>query len=159
MSADNDVKERRDMTRRNFLKKTGMVSGGIFLSTLPIMVLNTNMDKYGLGIGAIEDLNSLHTTLIPLDHSFRDAVTAKKISEYLVPKHKKDNEKVKVGIIYGALHSGIESKIKCPWVTDKTISLYQDGFDYLPSDHLNEVRELVRISNSIITLLHDSKLF
>ncbi len=90
-------------------------------------------------------LNGLHRSLIPTPMGgFRDAVAAKKISEYLVPKHQhQDGSKVQVGILYGAMHSGIETKIKHPWISNATIKLYHDFFRYGNTAALNEVREIV----------------
>jgi len=157
--AEKFIKEKQSLSRREFLKNVGKITGGTFL-VLPLLgIPNTFLEE----LSFVEDLNSIHTNIIPLDVSFRDAVVAKKISEYLVPKHKQDNKKVKVGIVYGAGHSGMETKIKYLGIADMTISLYQDVFDYIDTEHLNEVRELVRIDfggySRQVTRYHDSKLF
>ncbi len=88
-------------------------------------------------------LASLRTSLIPTAIvGFRDALAAKKISEYLVPKHKQEGRKVQAAILYGAAHAGIEAKIKHPWTADATLWLYHDLFRYGDTAELNQIREI-----------------
>ncbi len=93
----------------------------------------------------LSHLNGLHRSLIPTPMGgFRDAVASKKIGEYLVPKHRhEDGSKVNVGILYGGMHSGIETKLKHPWIADATLWMYHDLFRYGDTSALNEVREIV----------------
>jgi len=151
------IKEKQNLSRRDFLKGAGKISAGTILASPYLSILNGYSGKYGIPF--FDDLNSINTNILPLDHSFRDAVWAKKISEYLVPKHKRDGKKVKAAIVCGAFHSGVELKIKFPKIADLTISLYQDLFDYIPKKHINEVREITKTKYGLKTVFHDSKLF
>ncbi|MBS3170113.1 hypothetical protein J4210_06545 [Candidatus Woesearchaeota archaeon] len=104
-------------------------------------------------------LNSLWTSLMPIPLvGFRDAVAAKKIGEYLVPKHRhEDGSKVQVGILYGLFHSGIETKLQSPWLADATLWLYHDLFGYGDTAELNQIQELVPGKEQFT--IHDCGLF
>ncbi len=119
-----------------------LLAGGTALSSEILLLKDTNTKKNRpLGIG----MNNIRQNLMPTPLTgFRDAVAAKKIGEYLVPKHQhQDSSKVQVGILYGGMHSGIETKIKHPWISNATIKLYHDFFRYGNTAALNEVREIV----------------
>lgn len=107
-------------------------------------------------IAPITEINNLRTNLLPTYFlSFRDAVTAKKISQYLVPRHP-NGSKAQVGIIYGAMHSGIETKLKHPWIADATIGLYHDLLGIGDNDFLNQV---IKVTETGSMVYHDCGLF
>ena len=100
----------------------------------------------------LTQLTAWGTSLLPTPIiGFRDAVAAKKISQYLVPKHKQEGRKVQAAILYGAAHSGIEAKIKYPWTADATLWLYHTLFHYGDTVELNQVREIVPGKDDFVT--------
>ncbi len=151
----------------SLIKELGLTMGSV---SFPYSLIPFRNGNWALGIGLItiggmclgrladvlvergysnrtspQHMNSLLSTIFPVpDDGFRDALVAKKTAEYLVPKHKhQDGSKVQVGILYGAMHSGIETKLKHPWVADATLWMYHDLFGYGDTEKLNEVREIV----------------
>lgn len=130
-------------SRREFLKNTiGLVGSlsAVDLSTSFIEAVNTMT----INNERISDAYKLRSNFAPTPIvGFRDAVTAKKISEYLVPKHKTDGRKPQVALLYGELHSGIETKLRHPEIADATIKAYR-AIGYSSPEELNEVREVVR---------------
>ncbi len=153
------LKEQKLMNRRDILKNIGIISGGTFLGSPVFSVANAVSGKYD--VPGIAEYNNVKTNMFPTPPvGFRDAVIAKKISEYLVPKHRQDKDnKVNVALIYGALHSGIETKIKNPWISDKTIHFYNDLLGYMSKEDLNQVREVIKDNGSLKVVYHDCKLF
>lgn len=62
-----------------------------------------------------------------------------------------------MGILYGASHSGIETKLKHPWITDATLWMYHDLFRYGDTKVLNEVREIIPDQDEFVK--YDCELF
>lgn len=128
----------------NYITGVSLFGGGIIASSLGVILVTgdtiaqSNQRSHSLA------LNSLRTTFIPLPFtSFRDALAAKKIGTYLVPKYKhEDGSKTQVGILYGLAHSGIEAKLKHPRIADATLWLYHDLLKYGDTSGLNQVCEI-----------------
>ncbi|MDP3987345.1 MAG: hypothetical protein Q8P81_03930 [Nanoarchaeota archaeon] len=104
---------------------------------------------------------SLLTNILPMPlTSYRDAVTAKKVSEYLVPKHKQAGRKVKTGLLYGAMHSGMELKIKHPQIANATTYFYHNILRRKFGEELNQIRRIqVNGSGNLETVMEDCGLF
>ena len=136
------IKNRKNITRRDFFKHMAVVSGGTLLGTKHMLLINAiSSDEI---IPSLGYCHSIRTNLLPtpLD-GFREAVTAKKVSEYLVPKYKQEGRKTQVALLYGPMHTGIEMKIKHPWISDVTIWLYHDLLKQCSKKELNSVRQVV----------------
>ncbi len=120
-----------------------LASGIILGSDLPLMFSLASSGKKSRPLTTA--FQNVKTNLIPTPLvSFRDAIAAKKTAEYLVPKHRhQDGSKVNVGILYGAAHSGIETKLKYPWIADATITFYHYLLGFGDRTALNEVREVI----------------
>jgi len=147
---------KKEFSRRDFLKNSGILLGSAVLALPPITALTIGVSKSSI----TEDINSINSTIIPLSKiAFRDAIAAKRITEYLVPKYKEGNKKVKAGILYGGLHSGIEYKIKYPGISDATIELYHDLLGYASKKEINEIRQIVSTYYGLRSIRLDSKLF
>jgi len=147
----------KKVNRRDFLKYTGGTVAGMFLASTGLHMVNDITDD---SIEQLTDLYNIRSSALPTTATgFRDAVTAKKISEYLVPQHKLENRKVNVAILYGGLHSGIETKIKNPWISDATIYLFHKKIGLISRQVLNEVREVVEIKGQPNMVYHNSGLF
>jgi len=148
------VKKNKKLTRRDFLKNTVKVSVGTTLSSAGLIIANSDES----GIPGVESLNSVRTNLLPSPISgFRDAVTAKKVLEYLVPLHKK-KEKLNIALLYGASHTGIETKLKYPIITDTTLWFYKK-MEYGKKEDLNLITEIRTNNYQVKLILHDCKLF
>ncbi len=152
--------KKKKMSRRKFLKTLGLgLTGAYLASTLPTtagVMANSTSKKQMVPLA--EQIQGIRSSVMPSEVlAFRDAVTAKKISEYLVPKHKSNYGKVHCGILYGSLHSGIELKIKQPWIADATIGIYYNLLRTQTKNKINEVREVGPLIYT--TLCYDSKLF
>ncbi len=152
------IRKRRQLSRRGFLNNglQGLL-GSFLLSPMPMLAncKNTKED-----IEVITKLNNVNSNLLPtLILGFRDAVTAKKISQYLIPLNKKEGRKLNVALIYGGMHSGIETKLKNPWISDRTIALYHSLLRCAPTEKLNEVREIVKNKRWNNVVYHDCHLF
>ncbi len=141
----------KKQSRRCFLKNSGLFSLGAIFSSPLFMMIDGISGKYN--IPPFNTLNNILTNTLPMPVSgFRDAIAAKKISEYLVPKHKKWNKGVQAAILYGAAHSGIETKLKNPEITNLTLKMYDyllksKDYNYIESLGLNRIEELKRIDN------------
>lgn len=145
----------KKMHRRSFLK--GLISS-LVLSDYMQMLNTGETEVFSIG----NDFYNIKANIPPLlpDGSLRDAVISKKISEYLVPKHKKEGQKVKAGLLFGSGHSGIETKLKHPWITDKTLSFFSYLPNYCSKEKLNEVREIARNNYGLLkTIYHNANLF
>ncbi|MBI4151982.1 hypothetical protein HY496_03350 [Candidatus Woesearchaeota archaeon] len=103
-------------------------------------------------------INSLKTTFIPTPlMAFRDTIAAAKISQFLVPRHRReDGSKVEGAILYGYGHTGIEWKLRYPWISRATAGLYHRRIQE-NNAAINEVRELVLGADDFIR--YDSKVF
>ncbi len=149
--------KRDDISRRGFIKCIGGIVGGAFVMGTPLLSVHFSGSKEDSPI--FVGTNNLFTSLLPTPiGGFRNAVTAKKVSEYLVPRHKKQNSKVEVALLYGAGHSGIETELLHPSLSDITLGLY-DKLDYGTKGELNEVRELKRVNGIEKVIYHDCGLF
>ncbi len=151
-------KDQPKMNRRELFNRLGKgIAGAALLS--PAWQL---MNSFGGDVSPITELNNLRTNIVPTYClSFRDAVAARKISNYLVPRHRhSDNSKVQVGIVYGTMHSGIETKLKHPWIADATIWLYHTLMGIGDNDILNIVMESKANEDAFWELTyHDCGLF
>jgi hypothetical protein len=145
-------------SRRGFLANLLRATGGFALTTPIVSGLNCFLGNDDLGV--ITDTANVIRDVTPTPaHEFRDAVTAKKVSKYLVPLNKKKKRKLKVALLYGAYHSTIETKLKRPWVADATIGLYHNTFDYKTKKELNQIREVRINKGELETIIHECKLF
>lgn len=143
--------------RRNLLRgMLGFTAGAILSLEVPEMLSLIS----GANLDAVREAYNLKSNVLP-GHigSFRDAIAAKKVSEHLVKKHKKDNQKVQVAMIYGGLHSGIETKLKNPEISDMTIGLYNELLGFSSKEELNQVRVLVREDEEFRVKSYDCGLF
>ncbi len=153
------IKNRKRISRGEFLKK----SSGLWLATfftLPLFqrLLNSGETDHPI----LNDIYNINSNIIPNPTlAFRDAIVVKKISEYLVPKHKMPGKKVQGAILYGAGHSGIETKLKNPWITDYTLKFFNDIINYNPDSrkYLNEIRQVINDNRKIETKVYDCGLF
>ena len=68
-----------------------------------------------------------------------DAVTAKKVSQYLLPRYQQGGRKVHAALVYGTEHASLETKLQNQDLTDATLDFYH-GFWGLGSN-----RELNRV--------------
>jgi len=135
--------KRKDSSRREFLKNLGKAaSGTIIVSAMPQIINGITKDK---SLPLVSEINSLKSSILPTPViGLRDAIVAKKIEEYLVPLNKPKDRKANVAIIYGAMHSGLETKIKRPWLRDATIWLYHDLLRHMEKSDLNTICEIKR---------------
>ncbi|MFH0752866.1 MAG: twin-arginine translocation signal domain-containing protein [archaeon] len=138
-SASFVLSKRKELSRRGFLKNVGLIAGGLFLANQLLAGTYCYSER---GMSTAIKLNSLRTSILPSSIvGFRNAVTAKKVSEYLVPRHKTGNKKVEVALIYGAMHSGIETELFNPTLADLTNELYYNKLDCCTKREMNDVRE------------------
>ncbi len=147
-------KDEPKMSRRKLLKRIGQSMTGTVLFSPALQLVNSSTGD----IAPITEINNLRTNVLPTYFlSFRDAVAARKMGRYLVPKHQhQDGSKVQVGVLYGAMHSGIETKLKRQWITDATIWLYQELFEICDNNTLNMV---VEVPEKEALRYHDCGLF
>ena len=134
----NDKHKAKTTSRRSFLKKAGQITAGIYAygSLHPL----THGGKYS--IPEIETFTNLHRIIFPTPIiGFRDSLAAKKISEYLVPKYKQENRKVKVAILYGAAHAGIESKLRFPSLNKIPLNTYQGLFSKIELNSIGIIQQ------------------
>ena len=143
------------LTLKGILEKDPIfLLGGLLIEPMIFDVTNAFI-KYDTKLPSL--ITNISTTLFPLPMvGYRDAVVAKKTREYLVRKDKKD-KKPEVALLFGAGHSGIESKLKHPGLCNLPLRLY-NGIQ--SKETLNEVREIVRDENgSLRTIYHNCELF
>lgn len=96
-------------------------------------------------VAALRTLNTISANFLPTpDIGFRDAVTAKKVSQHLLPKYQREGRKVQAALLYGATHSSLETKLQDPNITDAVLGLYHDFFGHGSRRELNRVIEVVR---------------
>ena len=63
-------------------------------------------------------------------------------------------------MIYGAMHSGLETKLKRSWISDATIWFYHDLLGYMKKKDLNEVREIELGDYGVLySKIHNCNLF
>ena len=150
------MRDKTTLSRRRFLRGLGGTTASVLCASYPLQMVNAVMEDEG--IPGANGLNSLRTSVLPLPHAaFREAVAARKIEEYLVPKHKKEG-KVKVGVVYGATHSGIETHLKYPWLRDIVLGLYQQ-IGYGTKWELNEIRRFEERGSERRITIEDCGLF
>jgi len=141
---------KKTATRRDILKGAGILFGGLCLTGIPIAV---NLPK-------APEINSIRTNLLPSPVlGLRDALAAKKIANYLIPKHKQEGRKLQVAIIYGAMHSGIELRLQHPSLNDATLAIYHDLLGYCSNETLNRVLEIRKEEEKISTSNYSCDLF
>mgnify|MGYP001619926659 CR=1 FL=1 len=130
------------------------------LLTVPLLNSLLNGRCSERGYDTIRRLYNIWANLLPINAYYRDGVIAKKTAEFLVPRHKRDNKKVRAGLLFGAAHSGIETKIKHPKIADITVYLHHNLLKNNTKKDLNEVREIVRDEQgNLRTICHDCDLF
>jgi len=137
--------KKTEPTRRDVLKKIGKAGVGLVGASFFAPLINAHYN--GKDIEIISEINTIRTSLLPLPLiGFRDAAVAKIVEEYIVPQERVDSEELNVGILFGAVHSGVEEKIKYKTLRDVTIGAYR-LFDYpgIIRDRLNRVRRITYI--------------
>ncbi len=150
--------EKKAITRRDFLKSSAYISGGIALNSNALQLLSAFSDEKNYPL--LDSVSGIRASAFPTPLTgFRDTVVAKKISEYLVPKHKKEHRKVNVGLIYGAGHSGIETKLLHPWLNSATLFVYDNLMHCATKERLNEIRQIVSSKNRTSITYEDCALF
>jgi len=130
----------KNYKRREFLKQglkivTGsLIFGGIFKKAL---------DQF-IDVPILKESEMILDRLPPTQiFELRNAIAARKIEEFIVPKLKKINPKPTLGLVYGAGHSGIELDLKNKTLRDIVIESYKK-IDYLgiKKEKLNLILEL-----------------
>ena len=143
------------ITLRGILEKDpALLLGGLLIEPAPLCMIDSFI-RYDTKLPSL--FCSIHTTIFPLPMlGYRDAVVTKKTREYLIRKHKKD-KKPEVALLFGAGHSGIESKLKHPVLCNLPLRLYNR---IQSKESLNEVREIKRTENGdLYTVYHNANLF
>lgn len=158
-SASDAIKKREKLSRREFLKYgTKFVFGCMLTTDASAALINASTEKNMVPV--FTELHNFKTNVFPSPVvGFRDALVAKKITDYLVPLHKKPEEKLSIAIVYGAGHSGLETKLKHPSIANATMYFYQDILNYGLKDQFNEVRKLVITPFGFMTTYLDCGLF
>lgn len=134
-----DLRQKRTVSRRHFLRGGLRLAGGIVLGSFPFPFFYS----FSPDVPPLRYAHDLSSTCLPtLTEGFRDAVTAKKVAEHLVPKHRQEGKKVQAALLYGAGHSGMETKLKHPEIADATIGLYHDLLGLCSNEELNRVLEI-----------------
>ncbi len=143
-------------SRRDFLRNALGLAGSFELLGL-FGLANT---ASGIEQKTVNDAYTLKTNVLPTPLvGFRDAVTAKKVSEYLVPRYRQQERKTQAALLYGAGHSGIETKLKHPVIADATIKAYRT-VGYGDVHELNQVREVKKDDlGNLVILPHNCNLF
>ena len=145
-------------SRRSFLKNLSQLLVGTALAIHPVSTLLFNGDTELFP--PLRTLYSVESMLLPTPIvGFRDALCAKKISEYLVPRHWQPGKKVTAAIVYGAGHSGIELQLQNPNFRDATLELYADVLGYASPEELNRVLEIRSEQNGFLVEELDCGIF
>jgi len=85
-------------------------------------------------------LSSLTSTPVG---GLRDAIAAKIIEEYITPKEMQPGKALKVGILYGSGHAGIEHKIKHKWLRESVLWMYETlGYVNMKRADLNTIARI-----------------
>lgn len=142
-------------SRRSFLKILGKTLGGIALVSDPLLFYLGGEQN-----SLFRQFHSLHTLAVPTPLlGFRDALCAKKVSEYLVHRHWQPERKVNAALVYAPAHSGIELQLQNPDFTDATLELYADILGYASPEELNRVVEIRSEKNGFLVEELDCGLF
>lgn len=157
-SANEMIVEKKNLSRRDFLRHSCMVGLGAFFGSSLYVPAITIIAGRPPGL---TEVYNLKTSILPTELlAYRDAIAAKKISGYLVPKYKRKGRKVNAAILYGAAHSGIESKLKHPWIADKTIDFFHKTLKVGNLKERGEIREITLYPNGVTFFeRYDSGLF
>ncbi|MBR9683030.1 hypothetical protein GOV03_00645 [Candidatus Woesearchaeota archaeon] len=142
LGAIRDFKKKSN--RRQFLK--GGLKTLAALSTFSIhfgQIINSHIK--GKAIPVFPELNSAAGYFLPTSlHELRNAITARKIEEFIVPKLQKElGKKPLIAIVYGGFHAGIETDLKYVQLRDVVLSIYKK-IDYagIKKHNLNAVFEI-----------------
>ena len=135
-----------NISRRTFL---GLSFGSLGLVTtvnLPFFstyYLATNKGEVG---GLLPEIVKIRYHNISKSRlvTLRDAITARKIEEYIVPKLRDETGRMpRIGIVYGAAHAGIEGCLKDKNQRDEIIQEFsEEGFELLIPDQINAVVQM-----------------
>ena len=137
--------------------------GGYITCFSQILLVLIAFQKKDLSI--ISCANALNTCLFPTFMAgFRDAINSKKIEDYLVPRLMrsiKKADKLNIGLLYGAGHSGMRPKLKNKWIRDATNNLYKLlGYYGANKKNLNKVSKFRMLDEELeLVKSIDCKLF
>lgn len=139
--------ENRSMTRRQFLRFWTMQPAKIaFGSYLFSHFLH---EQYTVNTGHnpefLARINSVRMHMVPTPQfELRNAISARKIEEYIVPELKKKlGRNPRVLLVYGAGHSGLKEDLEHPKLRDFYIRLYSEfGFSGIDTTYLDTVTNL-----------------
>lgn len=87
--------------------------------------------------------HAVRTSLFPTPRDgFRDAVNAKKLEDWLVPRYAPEGRKMNIGLVYGSAHAGLRPKLKHKWLRDATVRLYKSlNYWGAKKEDMNKVTE------------------
>ncbi len=153
------IREEYEMTRREFFKfwgvQTAKVAGGAYLGS------HSFHQYYTMHTGDnpewLARVNSSRMHIIPTPQfELRNAITARKIEEYIVPElEQKLNRKPRLVLVYGAGHSGLKEDLQYPQLRDRVIELYAGmGFPGIDRTYLDTVTNLIISENGEYLLRH-----
>ena len=153
------IKEKKEMTRRQFLKfwgaQTAKIVGGAYLGS--DLVCRNYVQQTGENPEFLARLNSSRMHLIPTPQfELRNAISARKIEEYVVPELKQQlGRNPKVVLVYGAGHSGLKEDLQNPRLRDFYVGLYSAmGFPGIDTTYLDTVTNLSIDQNGQYSLRH-----
>lgn len=153
------IKEKKEMTRRQFLKfwgaqTTKIVSGAYLVSDL---VCRNYVIQTGENPEFLARLNSSRMHLIPTPQfELRNSVSARKIEEYIVPELQQQlGRNPRVVLVYGAGHSGLKEDLQHQRLRNFYIGLYSAmGFPGIDITYLDTVTNLSIDQNGQYSLKH-----
>src|SRR3989338_156199 len=153
------IKEKKEMTRRQFLKfwgvQTAKIVGGAYLGS--DLVCRNYVMQTGENPEFLARLNSSRMHLIPTPQfELRNAISARKIEEYIVPELRQElGRNPRVVLVNGAGHSGLKEDLQHPKLRDFYIRLYSAmGFPGIDTTYLDTVTNLSIDQNGQYSLRH-----
>ncbi|MDP3639990.1 MAG: hypothetical protein Q8R53_02185 [Nanoarchaeota archaeon] len=143
------------LDRRAFLSGLAKGTLGAFLSMHWSWQFRGEED-----VAAVRALQNLSANFLPTPEcGFRDAVTAKKVSQYLLPKYQQEGRKVHAALVYGTEHASLETKLQNPDLTEATLEFYHGFWGLGSNRELNRVIEVVRTGSYSTASEYDCDLF
>jgi hypothetical protein len=135
------------MTRRQFLRfwgaQTAKIVGGAYLGS--DLVCRNYVMQTGENPETLARLNSSRMHLIPTPQfELRNAISARKIEEYIVPELQKQlGRNPRVVLVYGAGHSGLKEDLQHPNLRNFYLRIYSAlGFPGIDTTYLDTVTDL-----------------
>ena len=163
--AKKQIKEKKEMTRRQFLKfwgsQSAKVIGGAYLGA--DLVCRNYAIQTGDNPELLARLNSSRMHLVPTPQfELRNAITARKVEEFIAPELKqKLGRKPNIVLVYGAGHSGLKEDVRHQELRNFYLGLYRRlGFPGIDTTYLDTITNVSINPEGNFSLEHrDANLF